>query len=133
MDTFKTLSGAAKAAGAQTWLPELVEANILKPPDVMARIEPDPALQMPAARGTPCGTNCRSGKLRGGDWLSRREGTQSRGPDHTSDEILAGPGDSLQHLTALLRDIHGPLQGGQPTTTNGVGGGLLTYGDSHST
>ena len=74
MDTFKTLSGAAKAAGAQTWLPELVEANILKPPDVMARIEPDPALQMPAARGTPCGTNCRSGKLRGGDWLSRPEG-----------------------------------------------------------
>ena len=49
MDTFKTLSGAAKAAGAQTWLPELVEANILKPSDVMARIEPDPALQMPAA------------------------------------------------------------------------------------
>lgn len=129
MDTFKTLSDAAKAAGAQTWLPQLVEANILKPSDVMARIEPDPALQMPAATWTPCGTNCRSGKPRGGEiapprvyyWLSRSEG---------GNPIPRGPTTPAMRYW-LARVI--ASKEAKPTTTNGVGGGLLTYGDSHST
>ena len=112
MDTFKTLTEAAKAAGAQTWLPHLVEANIVKPSDVMARVEPDPALQMPAATWAAIRRQLLKKQEEG--W---RASTPCDGPpvaQTSGTETLVGTSQnrSPQDLTTLLTDIHGPLQGG---------------------
>ena len=48
MDTFKTVVQAAKAAGAEAWLPALVEANMTRP-TVLATHGADPPVPgMPA-------------------------------------------------------------------------------------
>ena len=112
MDTFKTLTEAAKATGAQTWLPHLVEANIVKPSDVVARVEPDPALQMPATTWAALRQHLLKKQEEGWRASTRCDGTPVAQTAGTATLSGTSQNRSTQDLTTLLTDIHGPLQGG---------------------
>ena len=60
MDTFKTVVDTAKAVGAETWLPALVEANMIRPSAMVAHGLEPPVTGMTAATWQTLRKQCSS-------------------------------------------------------------------------